>query len=105
MFMPFESFKSLLEAVRKDYAWIEQMSDMLHTDVLYERLFSPAAIMNFLCQQFHDEENDWIGYFAFELDWGKKYTPGKVKDQDGNEIPLATYEDLYVLLVNNMRGE
>lgn len=103
--MPFESFKSLLEAVRKDYAWIEQMSDMLHTDVLYERLFSPAAIMNFLCQQFHDEENDWIGYFAFELDWGEKYTPGKVKDQDGNEIPLATYEDLYVLLVNNMRGE
>lgn len=101
--MSFEDFKSLMDTVRSDYAWMDSVSYAIHSDFLYENLRSPGVIMNLLCQEFHDEKDDWIGYFAFELDWGKDYSPGAVTDKEGKEIPLATYEDLYAVLVNNMK--
>ena len=45
------------------------------------------------------ETNDnWgsdIDYFCIELDFGKKYKPGCIKDENGNEIDLSSAEKLY----------
>lgn len=48
----------------------------------------------------NDRECEWISYWVFELDCGKKYEPGTVKEADGSVIPLATIEDLYQLLIS-----
>lgn len=45
----------------------------------------------------YDKENDWISYFCWELDFGKRWVPGTVM-QDGKDIPLETVDDLYNLL-------
>lgn len=44
----------------------------------------------------------WIEYFVCELDFGRDYVKGLVKDKDGNEIMLRNAEDLYDLLVKNL---
>lgn len=48
-----------------------------------------------------NSEDDWIDYYIYELDFGKKYEPGSVHDINGKDIPFKTPEDLYNLLINN----
>ena len=50
-----------------------------------------------------NDKNQWISYWIFELDFGKDYEDGYVKDEHGEVIPLKTTEDLYDLLVRNMK--
>lgn len=49
-----------------------------------------------------NDEGEWIQYWTFELDFGKRYEDGWVTQKDGTIIPLKTVEDLYDLLVRNM---
>lgn len=45
----------------------------------------------------------WIEYFVCELDFGRDYVKGLIQDKDGNEIMLRNAEDLYDLLITNMK--
>ena len=53
----------------------------------------------FLSQHFNDQ-SDWIGYWIYDLNFGKKFKKGMVKSE-GNNISLKTITDLYKLLVDN----
>lgn len=55
------------------------------------------SVIDLLEYILHDED-DWIGYWLFELDCGKRYKPGMITESDGTDIPLATIEDLWNLL-------
>lgn len=59
-----------------------------------------------ICEMCHDyiPEDDpfdvtWIDYFIYELDWGQDWKEGDVVDEDGNNIKLATLDDLWDYLV------
>lgn len=56
-------------------------------------------ILEVLKEAFNDE-SDWIGYFIFELDFGKKWTKDSVSD-NGKIVVLKTFKDLYDLLVGS----
>lgn len=47
------------------------------------------------------DDNDWIGYWVYELDCGEKYSEGTVTDTDGRNIRLKTISDLWDLLCEN----
>ena len=49
------------------------------------------------------KENDWISYWIYELECGKKYRKGTITDKDGKEIKLRTAEDLYELIQNESK--
>ena len=49
---------------------------------------------------FEDDE-DWIGYWLYELEFGVKWRPGTVTIDDV-DIPLGSVKDLYNFLVKNM---
>lgn len=51
-----------------------------------------------------DDKDDWIGYFIFELDFGKQNDVLQVKDCDGNEIPLKTTKDLWNIIKSTQKG-
>ena len=36
------------------------------------------------------DEDEWISYYCWELDFGREWETGMVWDKDGNDIPLAT---------------
>ena len=51
-----------------------------------------------------DEQNSWIDYYIWELDFGKKYKDGHVI-LDKVHYDLITPEDLYELLVKTYTNE
>lgn len=44
-----------------------------------------------------------ISYFVYELDFGRNYKDGCIKDKDGNNIKLETPEDLWNVLVSECK--
>lgn len=49
------------------------------------------------------DEEDWIGYYIWESEWGTKHP--YVWDEDDKEIPLQTLKDLYNIIVEGNRNE
>lgn len=60
-------------------------------------------IIEILQDAFDDKINDWIGYFIFELKYGEKYEDGMITDENDNNISLKNLDDLYDLLIDNMK--
>ena len=44
------------------------------------------------------DRDEWIEYYIYELDFGKKYIRGDIVDENGNIIELITIQDLWDLL-------
>ena len=45
-----------------------------------------------------NDDGDWISYWIYELDFGKKAKKGTVQDGDGKNLPIKTISDLYNLI-------
>ena len=52
---------------------------------------------------FQDKKNDWIGYYIWEKNFGKDLKVGDVTAKNGKPIPLKTAEDLYSILIKNLK--
>lgn len=50
---------------------------------------------------FQDDDH-WIDYWAYELDFGRRYESGMIVDDNGTNISLETTEELYEFLVKNL---
>lgn len=48
-----------------------------------------------LLENMFDDENKWIGYFCYELEFGTKWKPDMISGENGEDISLATVEDLW----------
>lgn len=48
------------------------------------------------------EKNNTLQYFIYDLEFGKKYTSGCLTDEKGNDVSIATPEELYDTLVNDL---
>lgn len=48
-----------------------------------------------------NDENDWISYYCWEIDFGRNYHEGCVTEADDTPIPLSTPEDLWNLITSN----
>lgn len=101
--MTFEKFKAYMDIVEHDYNVQEKVFEASgHTIELIEVFSSLSAVTDLLSYIFCDDEDDWIGYYCWELDMGKNWKPGMVT-KDGKDIPLGTVRDLYELLIDNYR--
>ena len=49
------------------------------------------------------DDKDIIGWWLYELDYGRKFEMGDFKDEDGIEIDVSTPEKLYDYLVESMK--
>lgn len=58
----------------------------------------------YLLKEIFKDKDEWIDYFVFELNYGKDYKQGMIKDGDGKEIDLSTSDKLYDFLIENMQG-
>jgi hypothetical protein len=52
-----------------------------------------------LLQKLLRDTGDDIGYFIYELDYGRKYEPGMITDVDGHDIDFSSAEKLYDYLM------
>jgi len=62
---------------------------------------SHEATVIFLLKKIMQDKEDWIDYFIYELDYGRKYVMGIVMDEENN-IDLSSAEKLYDYLCENV---
>lgn len=74
------------------------------TEEFEDSIFYPYfKYENMLYQVLKDvmhDENDWIEYFLYEGDYGRRLKPNSVSEADGTPIDITTPEKLYDFLVS-----
>lgn len=104
--MTLEQFTKYIEKIRLYYEVDKEVNSALNklNDDFYNfsSSYSVITIVELLNFIFEDE-SDWLGYWLWELDFGKKYNEGSVT-LDGKNISLKTIEDLYNMLIDNMKN-
>lgn len=95
-------FTEIIEEIQRTYEYQEGLNKYFEKHDVDGYLYQPdcmCAAMKLLHYIFGEKDiNEWISYFCFELNFGKKYKEGSVLDENGKTIPLATIDDLYDLL-------
>ena len=56
------------------------------------------ALITDILKEAMEDKYDWISYFIYDLDCGKKAR--KITDSNGKHIPLKTLNDLYNIINN-----
>lgn len=51
------------------------------------------------------DDDEWISYFCFEMDFGRKWKPGTIAGRDGTDLRLSSAEELYDYLVSLREGD
>ena len=97
MNISYKEFEQHMLDIQHDYEYYEKVCDAVNSDFMYENLRCAGLAIDLLAQMMEDDD-DLIGYFIFELDWGKDYEPGCLTDKNNEDIPLATLRDLYNVL-------
>lgn len=87
-----EKFNDLLKEIDPDFGGC-----LIHNKTI-------SLLEDLLSKLVNDKYGD-IGYYMWELDFGKKYEEGMVTASDGTPIPLATAADLYELIMDNATEE
>lgn len=58
-----------------------------------------SILIGSLLKEAMEDSDDWIGYWAWECNWGKrKDFTSSITDKDGKKIPFKTLGDLYDLI-------
>ena len=101
-----ESFCRVMDNYKSMWNFTDEMNDLFRKYKSDGEVFPPmctGTVIDLLEFIFNDV-NEWIQYWTLELEFGERYEDGDVQDKDGNNISLKTSEDLYDLLVENMKA-
>ena len=101
-----EVFIAIINAIKAqrefDRAANEKMSEIfIDFDGWYNTDIAITPIEDALMKEF-DDENEWISYFMYDLDYGEDYTKDSVTEKDGTPIDLSTVEKLYDFLAKDV---
>lgn len=103
----FQDFKKYLDTLRRHldfkniaYEAAEKADDFVTFDVP----MMDSEVVDLLELLMEDEE-DAIGYWVYDLNFGREYKDGDIKDDDGNIIPLKTEKDLWKYLTGETVNE
>lgn len=97
-----EDFVKAIKDVESVYKYQEGLNNFFRKNNVEGYIFQPdctVTVLRLLHMIFIENDKDaWIEYFCFELNFGKKWEPGIIRDENGLDIKLQTPEDLYDLL-------
>lgn len=103
-----EKFVEIIEKLRKtndlqDFIQKTINESGIDSDFIYGHSFVIAheeIVVDLLTVIMNDDDDD-IGYFIYELDYGRNWEPGYVTDKDGNDIDAFQSADkLYDYLIS-----
>lgn len=106
MVLDYKNFEEHINKIKKMYDSICKL-DKCFRDIGWDATLFPEDgtdnIISLLEFIFHDEDH-WIEYFCYDLDFGQDYEPGAVICND-KKVPLASIHDLYTFLLQNIEEE
>ena len=95
-----DDFKKAIGAVRNDIDFMDRMSDTSDGSIfLFDRMLCVDQTVNLL-EKIMDDKAEWIEYWIYELEFGKKWEPFMITE-DGRDVRLETEDDLYDLLISD----
>lgn len=105
-----KTFVNALKAIEEQYDLIGEINDALSKHGDCGAILSGGqcadAIIDLLHEIFKEaDEEEWISYFVFDLNFGKNFHKGTVLCKDGSEIDLFTAEDLYDFLISEQESK
>ena len=100
-----ESFCEVMDNYRSMFDFTDEMNDLFDKYKMDGNIYPPMCTETVidLLEFIFNDKNQWISYWVFELEFGKQYEDECIKWEDGEVIPLKTAEDLYDLLIRNMK--
>jgi hypothetical protein len=96
--MELVEFKKHMERIKKTYDTEMKLCELLNCDCPIAFTDEIVDSVIDLLEAHFEDEDEWITYWMFELDFGSKWKNGTITDDKGNDIKLQTIEDLYEVL-------
>lgn len=97
-----DSFVKALDEVKKVDDYQNGLNDFLENNGADGYVYQPdctSIVIELLEEIFGLKQDDCgytdISYFVYELEFGKKFKMGEVKDDDGNDLDFSSAEKLY----------
>lgn len=100
-----ESFCKVMDNYKSMFDFTDEMNELFDKYKMDGNIFPPLCTETVidLLEFIFNDKNQWISYWVWELEFGKRYEDVDVEGSDGCIILLKTTEDLYDLLVRNMK--
>ena len=99
-----EEFNRVIFEYKKNFDFIDEVNQLFRKYKYDGEIYLGSDVVIDLLTYIFDDQDEWISYWMSELDFGKEYEDGYIKDRDGKHIPLKTSDNLYDLLVDNYRS-
>lgn len=100
-----ETFIKTMQRLQKlddDMIAVDNAFRRLDSDFCSFYLTAPVDMIINIFEDIFEDEDNWLDYCAFELDYLKKYKPGMVTEADGTPIDISTWDKVYDFLIENM---
>ena len=94
----FTNFIKELIALQKDADLLNKALKRFDPDFNYLTFSRYENLSVSILREAMKDEADWIGFWYWELDKGKRAKSGTVKGKNGKNIPIKTISDLYNLI-------
>ena len=108
-----EEFIDIIEKLREIDGFVKETNDKARklNDAIISDFFNASSlsisheniVVRLLENMFNDEEI--ISWWLYELDYGRKFKKGYLKDGDGKNIDVSTPEKLYDYLIENLERQ
>ena len=96
----FIKYINKLKEVNDIYNEINKVAKKLKMFEIYDCEYE-NIILNILQEVFKDRENDWIGHFIYELNYGEDWGEDCISD-NGDVVYMRDAGELYDVLVANL---
>lgn len=100
-----EMFGACIDAIQQQEEYDKKCTDAFQTILNEDRIvigydngILSRQLIKLLVACINDK-GEWIEYFIYELDYGKKYTDGCVTHENKTPIDLSTTDKLYEFLL------
>ena len=99
--MKYKEFKKVMDnliSIKKDEDNLNKAFRKFCPDFNFICFSRQEELIVDLIKMLMGDEDDWIGYWLYELDCGKEAKKNSVQDKDGKNIPIKTLRDLYNII-------
>ena len=96
------------QADRLNYVLSDPLYQMVENDFISPYIFTNPVIEQDLVdvlENMYEDKDGWISYYLYELDCGADWEPGMITSEDGKDIRLTCANDLYNLLMENLKND
>ena len=98
-------FCKTIKQIQEVYDYGDKLNHFFKENHVDGCIYEPTCIeqaLSLLGFIFQDDVH-WIDYWAYELDFGRRYKYGMAAYANGENISLKTAEELYEFLVKNLQ--